>query len=79
MNHYTFQDLSIGMVESFQVVVTQENHEMFLKLSGDVDPLHTDQAYALQEGYRGCLCYRMCTASFYSTLSSRRIVPMSRV
>ena len=68
MRHYAFQDLSVGMAETFQVTVTQENQELFLKLSGDINPLHTDQAYALQEGYRDCLVYGMCTASFYSTL-----------
>jgi len=67
-NQYSFEDIVLGMEESFQVKVTQDKHDAFTKLSGDINPMHTDAEFALRAGYKECLVYGMCTASFYSTL-----------
>ena len=68
MNHYTFEELSVGMEESFSVTVTEEMHNKFTELSGDINPMHLSEAYAKEHGYAGKLVYGMLTASFYSTL-----------
>lgn len=68
MNHYTFEELSVGMEESFSVTVTEEMHNKFTELSGDVNPMHLSEEYAKEHGYAGKLVYGMLTASFYSTL-----------
>lgn len=68
MNHYSLEDLSVGMSEEFQVVITKEMHETFTKLTGDVNPMHMTEEYAKEHGYDGRLVYGMLTASFYSTL-----------
>lgn len=68
MNHYTFEELSVGMEESFSVTVTEEMHNKFTELSGDVNPMHLSEEYAREHGYAGKLVYGMLTASFYSTL-----------
>ena len=68
MNHYTFEELSVGMEESFSVTVTEEMHNKFTELSGDVNPMHLSEEYAKKHGYAGKLVYGMLTASFYSTL-----------
>ena len=68
MNHYTFEELSVGMEESFSVTVTEEMHNKFTELSGDINPMHLSEEYAKEHGYAGKLVYGMLTASFYSTL-----------
>ena len=68
MNHYTFEELSVGMEESFSVTVTEEMHNTFTELSGDINPMHLSEEYAKEHGYAGKLVYGMLTASFYSTL-----------
>ena len=68
MNHYTFEELSVGMEESFSVTVTEEMHNKFTELTGDINPMHLSEAYAKEHGYAGKLVYGMLTASFYSTL-----------
>ena len=68
MNHYTFEDLHVGMKESFTVEITEKMQRAFTDMSGDVNPMHLDKNECLAEGYRDCLVYGMCTASFYSTL-----------
>lgn len=68
MNHYKIMDLAPGMEECFSVTVTDEMLQKFLEISGDVNPLHTDAAYARAKGYPSQVSYGMLTASFYSTL-----------
>lgn len=68
MNHYTFQELSEGMLESFQVVITKEMQEAFLNMSGDNNPMHMTDEYAREFGYENRLVYGMLTASLYSRL-----------
>lgn len=69
MNTYTIQELKPGMEESFSVTVTEDMMQKFQEISGDVNPLHTDAAFARAKGYPGRVAYGMLTASFYSTLS----------
>lgn len=40
MNHYTLSDIKVGMKESFSVKITQEQQDMFTKLSGNVNQMH---------------------------------------
>ncbi len=68
MNHYTFEDLHVGMKESFTVEITEKMQRAFTDMSGDINPMHLDKSKCLAGGYKDCLVYGMCTASFYSTL-----------
>ena len=69
MNDYSFEDLYIGLKESFTVTVTEEMLEGFLKLTGDINPLHTDGEFARARGYEDRVAYGMLTSSFLSTLA----------
>ena len=69
MNTYTFEELNVGMTESFTVTVTEQMMDAFTRLSGDVNPLHCDERYAVESGFPGRVVYGMLTASFYSTLA----------
>ena len=68
MNNYTFKDLSIGMSESFSVTVTEEMMDSFRELSGDVNPLHVDREFAMEQGYGDRVVYGLLTTSFISRL-----------
>lgn len=69
MNNYTFEQLSIGMEASFETCITDSMMDAFKALSGDVNPLHCDEAYAQSQRYPGRVVYGMLTSSFYSTLA----------
>lgn len=68
MNHYRYEDLSIGMEESFSVTITEDMTDAFHWLSGDPNPLHTDEKFAQTHGFRERVVYGMLTASMLSTL-----------
>ena len=68
MNEYRFQDLQIGLTESFEATVTAEMMENFRQMTGDINPLHNDNQYAKEHGFEDCVVYGMLSASFISTL-----------
>ena len=69
MNEYKFEDIKVGLEESFQVFITEEMVEAFCKITGDVNPLHNDLDYAKSKGYQEKVVYGMLTSSFLSTLA----------
>ena len=69
VKNYTMADMKIGLTESFTVTVTEEKMQQFRALSGDVSPIHTEEAYAAERGYPGRVRYGMLVASFFSTLA----------
>ena len=68
MNNYKFEDLKIGMSESFTVTVTEEMMKSFLELSGDENPLHNDEEFAKSQGYDSKVVHGLLTTSFISKL-----------
>lgn len=69
MNSYKFEDIKVGLTESFQVTITNSEMEKFLAISNDVNPLHNDSNYAKEKGYPDRVVFGMLTASYLSTLA----------
>ena len=69
MNEYTFEELEIGHTESFEFEITNDNMAKFREITGDFNPLHTDEKYAKENGFDSVVVYGMLTASFLSTLA----------
>ncbi len=70
MNSYTYAEIAVGQKESFSASITDEMIEGFGRITGDANPLHTDDAFARASGgYRGKVAYGMLTASFLSALA----------
>ena len=68
MNSYKFVDINVGLEESISVRVNSEKQDKFLKISGDINPLHTDAEYSKSKGFSDRVVYGMLTSSFFSTL-----------
>ena len=69
MNRYSFEEIRIGQTASFSVTVSEEMLMHFHSITGDENPLHTDEAFARKKGFPGRVAYGMLTASFLSTLA----------
>ena len=69
MNHYTYEDLTTGQKEAFEISITEKMLDSFREITQDINPLHADGDYAKAEGYEGRVAYGMLTASFMSTLA----------
>lgn len=72
MNEYTFQEISIGHTESFSLTVTQTMEDQFREITGDINPLHSDDRFAAEIScgkYESHVTFGMLTASLCSTLA----------
>lgn len=68
MNTYTYKEMNVGIQEEFEVTITDEMMRQFEIISGDINPLHIDEAYAKKKGMIGRVVYGMLTSAFYSKL-----------
>ena len=68
MNRYSYDDIKIGQSAEFSREITAEMMEQFRVMSGDDNPLHTDENFAKDRGFPGKVVYGMLTASLYSCL-----------
>ncbi|MEZ9526170.1 MaoC/PaaZ C-terminal domain-containing protein [Enterovibrio norvegicus] len=68
MNHYSIDNITVGVKHQFLADITEEKLHAFTLVSGDVNPLHTNVAHAKKRGHPGVVVYGMMTASLYSTL-----------
>jgi 3-hydroxybutyryl-CoA dehydratase len=65
---YTIDDLKPGMSESFTKAVTEHDVELFGEVSGDVNPVHFDEAFAKTTIFKGRIAHGVLSASYISTV-----------
>ena len=68
MNTYRWEDMAIGLKQSFEAVFTEEMMHGFAAISGDHNPLHVDVNYALTHGYPSPVVFGLMSSSLYSRL-----------
>ena len=69
MNDYSYEEITIGQKESFKVTITKDMLDKFKDITGDINPLHNDESYAIGKGHPDVVAYGMLTASFLSTFA----------
>jgi len=57
VNEYTYDEISVGHEEAFQVKITETMMEQFLQITGDSNPLHRDAEYAVTRQYADKVVY----------------------
>src|SRR5580704_11097861 len=65
---YTIDDLKPGMSESFTKTVSEHDVELFGEVSGDVNPVHFDEAFAKTTIFKGRIAHGVLSASYISTV-----------
>ena len=67
-SEHTFEDLFVGQKVTFSEKIDESLLIDFAKLSGDFNPLHMDEDYALSTNFEKRVCHGMLLASFFSQL-----------
>lgn len=52
MNDYKYADIEIGHEESFSVIISQDMLDKFKAITGDINPLHNDDDFAMRGGMK---------------------------
>jgi len=63
-----FEDLEIGDFVEMVHTITEEDIELFAKVSGDYNPLHMDEEYARTTQFEGRIAHGALAASYISAL-----------
>ena len=61
-------DFHLGQHAAFTKTFTDADIERFIAITGDVNPLHVDDAYAAQTRFGRRVLHGMLTASLFSTM-----------
>ncbi len=70
---YYFEDLSVGMTASYAKTITETDIVLFAGISGDVNPVHLNEEFAIETMFEGRIAHGMLTASFISTVLGTKL------
>jgi 3-oxoacyl-[acyl-carrier protein] reductase len=68
-----FETIQVGDEAEISRVITAADVDAFVTLTGDTNPLHTDEAYAAQTSFQQPVVHGMLTASFISTIIGTKL------
>ena len=68
-----FENLAIGMRESYSRTVTDADVRGFAEVSGDHNPIHLDEAYAVRTPFKSRIAHGIYTASLISAVIASRL------
>ena len=69
MNSYKIGDLYTGMSESFETEITEDMMKKFSEISGDTNPLHNSDEFAVERGFKSKIVFGMLCSCLFSTLA----------
>ncbi len=67
------EDIEMGMSRHLQKVVTDEDIELFAKISTDHNPVHLDEDYAQDTIFEGRIAHGMLTAGLLSAVIGEQL------
>lgn len=70
---YYADEMQPGLTESFVKTVTERDLALFGEVSGDMNPVHFDQAFAETTIFKGRVAHGMLSASFLSTVLGTKL------
>jgi 3-hydroxybutyryl-CoA dehydratase len=64
----TIQELKIGDSAQITKIITEEIVNEFARVTGDTNPVHTDQAYAEKTIFKGRIAHGVLSLGIFSTI-----------
>ena len=68
-----FEDLAIGMSDIYSKTITESDIVLFSAISGDTNPLHSNEEFASSTRFKGRIAHGMLTASLISTVIGTKL------
>jgi acyl dehydratase len=72
-NKVPLEEIEVGMSVSYSQTVTDSDIKAFAGISGDRNPVHLDEDYALKSKFKKRIAHGMMTASYFSALFGTKI------
>ena len=68
-----FDDLAVGQTAEFSKTVTEEDIRHFADATGDLNPVHLDEAHASRTRFGGRIAHGLLSAGFISACIAMRL------
>src|SRR5574341_224239 len=68
-----FEDLSVGMTESYSKTVKSSDVVGFAEITGDRNPIHLSEHFAAKTPFKGRIAHGLYTASLISAVIGTRL------
>jgi len=68
IKNISWSKIKVGDSVDFSAVIRQSDIDSFIKFSGDINPMHIEQSFAVARGFKQPIVHGMLAASFFSTL-----------
>ena len=73
LHGYYIEDLEPGMTAAFGKTITDADILMFAGVSGDTNPVHLNEEFAMGTPFQGRIAHGMLTASLISTVLGTKL------
>ena len=73
LHGYYFEDLKVGMSETFSRTITDTDMRNFTGVSGDTNPMHLNEEFAKATVFHGTIVFGMLTASLISAVIGTKL------
>jgi 3-hydroxybutyryl-CoA dehydratase len=70
---FYLEDLQVGQSASYERAISEGDVREFALLSGDMNPIHLDEAYAQSTRFKGRIVHGMLPITFISTVLGTRL------
>jgi len=68
LTDFLWNDLVIGLEQEFEHQVNPGDIDKFIDICNDYNPLHSNNEYAISQGFKKRVVHGLLTSSLYSTL-----------
>lgn len=69
----TIDKITIGLSASYERTITEKDIALFGEVSGDMNPVHFDEAYAATTMFKTRIAHGMLSAGFFSTILGTKL------
>ena len=66
ISNFTYEEISLGQTATYTRTVGEREIQLFAAASGDVNPVHLDEAFAAGTQFKGRIAHGMLTGAFIS-------------
>ena len=67
ISNYTYDEITIGQTATYSKLIEERDVQLFAVVSGDVNPVHLDAAFAATTQFRECIAHGMLSGAVIST------------
>jgi acyl dehydratase len=66
LRNYTYDEITVGQTATYSKLIEERDVQLFAAVSGDVNPVHLDPAFAATTQFESCIAHGMLSGAVIS-------------